>query len=153
MKNKLKNHLKNITAKKREGFSIQEIAIGVIIIIMLSLGTFMIYYPIQDSAKIALMKSDLENIATAATSYTVLNVNGTPPSSLDELATGLTADQSVDGKAKNFLQTNRGCGESTTEGTNMVDPWNNPYVVDPTTRTVTSIADDNGDHEATSKHF
>ena len=138
MKNKLKNHLKNITAKKREGFSIQEIAIGVIIIIMLSLGTFMIY---------------LENIATAATSYTVLNVNGTPPSSLDELATGLTADQSVDGKAKNFLQTNRGGGESTTEGTNMVDPWNNPYVVDPTTRTVTSIADDNGDHEATSKHF
>lgn len=121
--------------KKRSGFSMMEIMVGLIVIIALSAGTFFIYSEIQESRKVATMHQDLNNLVMAATSYESFNVRGIAPADLNTIKAGLSAAESNDGVEKHFIQ-----GSRLTSAGAFLDPWGVEYVVNGSDRTVECVS-------------
>lgn len=127
--------------KRRQGFTLIEIMVACAIIIALSVGAFFGYSQAQQSRKMAQMRQDMEAICTAALAYEALSINSTPPASIDALMTGLSAANSVDGVAHQFLTQARGTS-STSATRSILDPWNTAYTYSQTERTVTCTPKD-----------
>ena len=81
--------------KKRNGFSLPEILVACAIIVSLSVAAFFGYNQAQQTRKMAQMNNDMEALANGCLAYEALNMKSLPPASLEELSTGLTAEQSV----------------------------------------------------------
>lgn len=122
--------------KRRQGFTLIEIMVACAIIIALSVGAFFGYSQAQQSRKMAQMRQDMEAICTAALAYEALSINSTPPASIDALMTGLTAANSVDGVAHQFLTQARGSSSGSSATKSILDPWNAAYTYSQTERTV-----------------
>lgn len=140
----------NLKPKKRSGWTMMEVMITLIVIIALSAGIFFAYSNVQKSRKIATMKSDMSSIATACVAYELLNSKGTAPADMNELMTGLPASDSLDGLDKTFLQNTR---SNSNAASTMLDPWGNAYIVDGSSRTITSVADNHNEHPETVLRF
>ena len=119
---------------KRKGFTLMEILVACSIIIALSVGAFFAYQQAQQTRKIAQMNQDMEAITNAALSYEAMSLNSTPPGSIQDLITGLTANESVDGAAHSFITQVKGSNTSTS---NILDPWGKEYGYSQSDRTVT----------------
>lgn len=140
----MKQYFKNLRAKNRKegrkGFTLVELMIALAIVIALSVAAFFAYGQAQQMRKIAQMNNDLDAIASGALAYESLAVNSTPPTNIDDLITGLTAAQSIDGSAHgNFISsTKAGTGEDAT----ITDPWGVEYTYSQTARTITCTPKD-----------
>ena len=119
---------------KRKGFTLMEILVACSIIIALSVGAFFAYQQAQQTRKIAQMNQDMEAITNAALSYEAMSLNSTPPGSIQDLITGLTANESVDGAAHSFITQVKGSNPSTSD---ILDPWGQEYDYSQSDRTVT----------------
>ena len=91
----------------------------------------------------AQVTTDMDAIASACLTYESLNVNGKLPASLNDLATGLSATQSIDGVAHTaFIQ----AGKSTTSGktttVSLKDPWGVEYSYSQGARTIACTPQD-----------
>lgn len=131
--------IKALKNKRRKGFTLIEIMIACAIIIALSVGAFFYYSQTQQSRKMAQMRQDMEAICTASLAYEAMSLDSTPPASVQDLITGLSAAQSIDGVAHKFLTQTQG---STTSTDKILDPWGTEYVYDQSARTVTCIPKD-----------
>lgn len=126
MTKKLKQCFISALKKKRNGFSMMEIMIALVVIIALSAGTFFVYSEVQITRKTSQMNTDMRAIAAAATSYSMLSKNGTVPNgTVTASLFALTADNSLDGQARTFLT-----GD-------LKDPWGASYTINNTARTIT----------------
>jgi prepilin-type N-terminal cleavage/methylation domain-containing protein len=130
MLTKMRNFLKrnDATGKRRKGFTLVELMVAMSIVILLGAAAFFAYGHVQQMRKMAQVTTDMDAISAACLTYESLNKNGTLPATLDDLNTGLTAEQSIDGVAHTgFIQ----AGKTTTSGTNSTvsikDPWDQDY--------------------------
>lgn len=89
--------------KKRQGFTLIELMVAMSIVILLGAAAFFSYSQVQQTRKIAQMNMDMDAIATACLTYESLSIKGLPPTDLAALATGLTADESIDGATHTSL--------------------------------------------------
>ena len=125
-------------AQKRKGFSFMEILVALIMSVSMSVGAFFTYSDAQQTRKMAQMHSDMDAIVTGLLTYEALSIDATLPASLEVLATGLTATQSVDGlEHKNIvtsIQDPEGKGTFKT-------PWGGDYTYSNTARTLTCTPD------------
>ena len=140
----MKQYFKNLREKNRtegrKGFTLVELMIALAIVIALSVAAFFAYGQAQQMRKIAQMNNDLDAIASGALAYESLAINSTPPTNIDDLITGLTAAQSIDGAAHaNFISsTKAGTGDDAT----ITDPWGVEYTYSQTARTVSCTPKD-----------
>lgn len=130
---KFKRQLKN----RKKGFNMMEILACVAIIVMVSTTAFFVYEKAIHTSRIAQMHSDMEAISTGCLTYETLNINSQLPTSLADLATGLEANESIDGlKHDNIVRSSKAA-----DG-NFVDPWGKAYEYDATERTLTCTPSD-----------
>lgn len=123
--------------KKRNGFSLPEILVACAIIVSLSVAAFFGYNQAQQTRKTAQMNNDMEALANGCLAYEALNMESLPPASLEELSTGLTAEQSVD----NCEHTDFVTSTKTDDGT-FLDPWGVEYAYDQAARTISCTPKD-----------
>lgn len=123
--------------RRRNGFSMVEIMVGLAIVIALGVGAFFAFNQVQQMRKMAQMNSDLDAIVNGCLAYESMNINSLPPAALSDLVTGLTADESVDGSAhENFVTSIKA-----TDGA-FTDPWGTEYVYSQSERTVSCTPND-----------
>lgn len=123
--------------KKRNGFSLPEILVACAIIVSLSVAAFFGYNQAQQTRKMAQMNNDMEALANGCLAYEALNMESLPPASLEELSTGLTAEQSVD----NCEHTDFVTSTKAEDGT-FLDPWGVAYVYNQADRTISCTPKD-----------
>ena len=128
---------KKLRLKRRKGFSLPEILVACAIIIALSSAAFFGFNQAQHTRKMAQMNSDMEAIATACLAYEALSMNSTAPATLEALATGLTAENSIDGVAHNNFLTSSKANQGDGASLSVQDPWGNAYVYSQSDRTIT----------------
>ena len=145
MLTKMRNFLKrnDATGKKRKGFTLVELMVAMSIVILLGAASFFAYSHVQQMRKMAQVTTDMDAIASACLTYESLNVNGKLPASLNDLATGLSATQSIDGVAHTaFIQ----AGKSTTSGktttVSLKDPGGVEYSYSQGARTIACTPQD-----------
>lgn len=131
------------TRNKKEGqkgFTLVELMIALAVVITLSVAAFFGYSQVQQMRKIAQMNNDLDAISSGALAYESLSIDSTPPSDIDDLITGLTAAQSIDGTAhSNFItSTKAGSGDTAS----ITDPWGVEYTYSQTARTISCTPKD-----------
>lgn len=129
----LNKHMQN----RKKGFSFMEILVALVLIVSLSVGAFFMFNEAQQTRKMAQMHNDLDAISTGCLTYEALNINSELPESLSDLATGLTAANSIDGLAHTDIVRST----KATDG-NFVDPWGAAYTYSATERTLTCIPKD-----------
>lgn len=145
--NKMQETMKN---KKRKGFSLPEILVACAIIVSLSVAAFFGYNQAQQTRKMAQMNNDMEALANGCLAYEALNMESLPPDALADLATGLTADESVDNcEHDNFVTSTK-----TDDGT-FLDPWGVEYEYDSAERTISCTPKDSSgqDMEPVVRYF
>ncbi len=131
------NNLQEKMKNRKKGFNIMEILACVAIIVMISTTAFFVYEKAIHTSRIAQMHSDMEAISTGCLTYETLNINSQLPTSLADLATGLEANESIDGlKHDNIVRSSKAA-----DG-NFVDPWGKAYEYDATERTLTCTPSD-----------
>ena len=122
---------------KRKGFSLPELSITILCMMILATILYLAYDWIQNSAKRSTTMRDMETLQSACLMYAAARSDGAFPANLGALVTGLTASQTVDGLARaSFV---RKTGWTATAST-AVDGWGNAYTYDAAARTITSTA-------------
>lgn len=116
--------------KSRKGFTLVELVIVIIVMSVLAGIFFAMGSDTPDTARISLMRTNMSSIRTALLSYSAMKKDGQLPTTLDELITGISKEDSIDGKEhKNLIS---GAGEDFS----LEDPWGEPYVYDRTAKTL-----------------
>lgn len=133
MFSKMQEKMKN----RKKGFSFMEILVALVLIVSLSVGAFFMFNEAQQTRKLAQMHNDMDAITTGALTYEALNIDSKLPASLADLATGLKAEDSIDG----LEHTNIVRSTKATDG-NFVDPWGVAYTYDAAARTLTCTPND-----------
>ena len=123
--------------KKKKGFSLMEILVACAIIVSLSVGAFFMFNEGQQTRKMAQMTNDMDALATGCLAYEALSLESLPPDTLADLATGLTADESVDNSAHDNFVTSTKSDDGT-----FLDPWGVEYEYDSAERTITCTPKD-----------
>lgn len=130
MLSKIQAKLKN----RKKGFSMVEM--GMVIALIIIIGTFLFVKggEIQQSRKLAQVSNDMDAIATGVLIYESFHINSQLPTDLNTLATGLSADESIDGmKHENIVSSSK---VTTSDSGAFVDPWGTAYEYDATERTL-----------------
>lgn len=113
--------------RKLKGWSLPEITLGIVIVMLLMAGAFFGFTEYKDNANRATAKQDMRMIKSAIMTYSGLNINSLPPSDLGVLLSNpsLEASEAIDGVDHGaFLESKRGWGS---EASSIRDPWGNPY--------------------------
>lgn len=126
-----------ISSKKRNGFTLVELVMVLGVIIALGAIALFSYAQVQHMSRMAQMTSDMEAIANGCLAYQALSVTSTPPDTLADLVTGLTADESLDGIAHTDFVTSTKAPDG-----NYLDPWGNVYTYDAAARTISCTPND-----------
>ena len=126
---------KRMSFKKRRGFTLIEllVVLGALIVIA-GLATWGID-AVQDASRRAATNQDMALLRDAVQAYQAMSKTGKPPTTLGDLVTGLTAAQAIDGQAHADFVKKSGW---TSTASSFADHWNNAYVYNATTRTITS---------------
>ena len=100
--------------KQRKAFSISELMVYMIVVLFL-VGLLFLGLPfLINQAKVTTAKQEMDTIKTAVTTYQMMAINPSDSITMDDLKTGLTAEESVDGLShQNILP----------EDADLNDPW------------------------------
>ena len=127
---------------RRKGFSLAELSIVVLVMMILAAGLFLSYDWIRDSAKRSVTLKDMESLQSAARMYMGHRKDGAVPANLGVLLNELPASDSVDGVKKGpYIKKT----EWTSDSSTWVDGWGNPYIYDSSARTIESSGGVNED--------
>lgn len=145
-----KNLTERVNKKRRKGFSAIEFIAVLSAIIILAAGVFFAVRYLSHTTKMAKMHNEMEAISAACLTYEAYNINGLPPTSLEELQAGLSADESIDGiEHSELISSTRGNdGE-------ILDPWGTAYGYDQAERVITCTPKDTDgeDLETVERYF
>ena len=123
--------------RKRKGFSLPELSITILCMMVLATILYLAYDKIQESARRSTTMRDMETLQSAVLMYSTAHISGSLPADLGALVSGLTAAQTVDGIARTAFVRKSGW---TSDASTCVDAWGNAYVYNASTRTITSTA-------------
>lgn len=120
--------------KQRKAFSISELMVYMIVVLFL-VGVLFLGLPfLINQAKVTTAKQEMDTIKTAVTTYQMMAINPSDSITMDELKTGLTAEESVDGLShQNILP----------EDADLNDPWGGEYLIETSTDGSGSITTSN----------
>ena len=120
--------------KQRKAFSISELMVYMIVVLFL-VGVLFLGLPfLINQAKVTTAKQEMDTIKTAVTTYQMMAINPSDSITMDDLKTGLTAEESVDGLShKNILP----------EDADLNDPWGGEYLIETSTDGSGSITTSN----------
>lgn len=120
--------------KQRKAFSISELMVYMIVVPFL-VGVLFLGLPfLINQAKVTTAKQEMDTIKTAVTTYQMMAINPSDSITMDDLKTGLTAEESVDGLShQNILP----------EDADLNDPWGGEYLIETSTDGSGSITTSN----------
>lgn len=120
--------------KQRKAFSISELMVYMIVVLFL-VGVLFLGLPfLINQAKVTTAKQEMDTIKTAVTTYQMMAINPSDSITIDDLKTGLTAEESVDGLShQNILP----------EDADLNDPWGGEYLIETSTDGSGSITTSN----------
>lgn len=120
--------------KQRKAFSISELMVYMIVVLFL-VGVLFLGLPfLINQAKVTTAKQEMDTIKTAVTTYQMMAINPSDSITMDDLKTGLTAEESVDGLShQNILP----------EDADLNDPWGGKYLIETSTDGSGSITTSN----------
>lgn len=120
--------------KQRKAFSISELMVYMIVVLFL-VGVLFLGLPfLINQAKVTTAKQEMDTIKTAVTTYQMMAINPSNSITMDDLKTGLTAEESVDGLShQNILP----------EDADLNDPWGGEYLIETSTDGSGSITTSN----------
>lgn len=120
--------------KQRKAFSISELMVYMIVVLFL-VGVLFLGSPfLINQAKVTTAKQEMDTIKTAVTTYQMMAINPSDSITMDDLKTGLTAEESVDGLShQNILP----------EDADLNDPWGGEYLIETSTDGSGSITTSN----------
>lgn len=120
--------------KQRKAFSISELMVYMIVVLFL-VGVLFLGLPfLINQAKVTTAKQEMDTIKTAVTTYQMMAINPSDSITMDDLKTGLTAEESVDGLShQNILP----------EDADLNDPWGGEYLIETSTNGSGSITTSN----------
>lgn len=120
--------------KQRKAFSISELMVYMIVVLFL-VGVLFLGLPfLINQAKVTTAKQEMDTIKTAVTTYQMMAINPSDSITMDNLKTGLTAEESVDGLShQNILP----------EDADLNDPWGGEYLIETSTDGSGSITTSN----------
>lgn len=120
--------------KQRKAFSISELMVYMIVVLFL-VGVLFLGLPfLINQAKVTTAKQEMDIIKTAVTTYQMMAINPSDSITMDDLKTGLTAEESVDGLShQNILP----------EDADLNDPWGGEYLIETSTDGSGSITTSN----------
>lgn len=120
--------------KQRKAFSISELMVYMIVVLFL-VGVLFLGLPfLINQAKVTTAKQEMDTIKTAVTTYQMMAINPSDSITMDDLKTGLTAEESVDGLShQNILP----------EDADLNDPWGGEYLIETNTDGSGSITTSN----------
>ena len=120
--------------KQRKAFSISELMVYMIVVLFL-VGVLFLGLPfLINQAKVTTAKQEMYTIKTAVTTYQMMAINPSDSITMDDLKTGLTAEESVDGLShQNILP----------EDADLNDPWGCEYLIETSTDGSGSITTSN----------
>lgn len=120
--------------KQRKAFSISELMVYMIVVLFL-VGVLFLGLPfLINQAKVTTAKQEMDTIKTAVTTYQMMAINPSDRITMDDLKTGLTAEESVDGLShQNILP----------EDADLNDPWGGEYLIETSTDGSGSITTSN----------
>lgn len=120
--------------KQRKAFSISELMVYMIVVLFL-VGVLFLGLPfLINQAKVTTAKQEMDTIKTAVTTYQMMAINPSDSITMDDLKTGLTAEESVDGLShQNILP----------EDADLNDLWGGEYLIETSTDGSGSITTSN----------
>lgn len=120
--------------KQRKAFSISELMVYMVVVLFL-VGVLFLGLPfLINQAKVTTAKQEMDTIKTAVTTYQMMAINPSDSITMDDLKTGLTAEESVDGLShQNILP----------EDADLNDPWGGEYLIETSTDGSGSITTSN----------
>ena len=120
--------------KQRKAFSISELMVYMIVVLFL-VGVLFLGLPfLINQAKVTTAKQEMDTIKTAVTTYQMMAINPSDSITMDDLKTGLSAEESVDGLShQNILP----------EDADLNDPWGGEYLIETSTDGSGSITTSN----------
>lgn len=120
--------------KQRKAFSISELMVYMTVVLFL-VGVLFLGLPfLINQAKVTTAKQEMDTIKTAVTTYQMMAINPSDSITMDDLKTGLTAEESVDGLShQNILP----------EDADLNDPWGGEYLIETSTDGSGSITTSN----------
>lgn len=120
--------------KQRKAFSISELMVYMIVVLFL-VGVLFLGLPfLINQAKVTTAKQEMDTIKTAVTTYQMMAINPSDSITMDDLKTGLTSEESVDGLShQNILP----------EDADLNDPWGGEYLIETSTDGSGSITTSN----------
>lgn len=120
--------------KQRKAFSISELMVYMIVVLFL-VGVLFLGLPfLINQAKVTTAKQEMDTIKTAVITYQMMAINPSDSITMDDLKTGLTAEESVDGLShQNILP----------EDADLNDPWGGEYLIETSTDGSGSITTSN----------
>lgn len=120
--------------KQRKAFSISELMVYMIVVLFL-VGVLFLGLPfLINQAKVTTAKQEMDTIKTAVTTYQMMAINPSDSITMDDLKTGLTAEESIDGLShQNILP----------EDADLNDPWGGEYLIETSTDGSGSITTSN----------
>lgn len=122
-------------AVRRSGFSLAEVSIAVLCMMILASGINLSLDWIRDSASRAATQRDLSELHSALTLYSQQHKNGATPASLGTLLDKMPSGLSRDGLEKGpYIKK----GGWTSDSSTWIDGWGQPYQYDSTARTLSS---------------
>lgn len=106
---------------QRKAFSIMELIVYMVVVLFL-IGVLFFGLPfLINQARVTTAKQEMDTLKTAVTAYQMLCVNPGENITAEDLKTGLTAEEPLDGIAhENILP----------EDADLKDPWGGDYVIE-----------------------
>lgn len=106
---------------QRKAFSIMELIVYMVVVLFL-IGVLFFGLPfLINQARVTTAKQEMDTLKTAVTAYQMLCTNPGESITAEDLKTGLTADESLDGVAhENILS----------EDADLKDPWGGDYIIE-----------------------
>lgn len=129
--------LQSLRMRKRKGFSLLELTIYAMAVIVLMLVAVPKLKTVYEGFKRDAVQQEIHSLAEACQRYETYAVTSLPPASLGDLVTGLSAAQSNDGQAHvdDLIKNPK---KTYTNAASFVDKWGNAYQYSQSDRTITS---------------
>lgn len=120
--------------RKRTGFVMMEVLVVLgILIVLIGLASGLDWA--EDYARLTTTKADMDTIIKGIKTYETMRTDKQLPSNLGDLVTGVEKNKSKSGMETGALIDKENW---TSDASTFVDQWDEPFIYDPSSRTLTS---------------